>query len=254
MRYVICSSTNLQIWIIKRGPSQSPKYTSFRPAMQFHAHCDISQSKRPFNIPHPRSGTLQGFTPAIQSTVLPPTGFDFDSDSAYGRLSDLRTSSLKPDLIMNQPQTRMNQYENNSMMNFSHEQFVQDAQCAKCVTECQAASCSATGMTSQCTDQCVIVACNDPAHEESTCRDTQHCDTTCEDDTDCPDCYGAGFEEFVRPPFCLPFSCFLRFFRGANISLFTASMLYRLPRIHIRSTSSSRLLLGESLSRRHGRV
>jgi hypothetical protein len=67
--------------------------------------------------------------------------------------------------------------------------------CAKCVTECQDASCTVPEKTSQCTDQCVVVACNDPSHGEMSCHGAQHCDVTCDNGADCPDCN--GFEEFV---------------------------------------------------------
>lgn len=61
--------------------------------------------------------------------------------------------------------------------------------CAEC--HLQAPSCSAVPLTPQCTDQCVVVACNDPAHGQMSCHDAQHCD----DIVDCTDCN--GFEEFV---------------------------------------------------------
>lgn len=66
--------------------------------------------------------------------------------------------------------------------------------CAECATECQDASCPVATMSAQCTDQCVVVACSDPAHGEMSCHSAQHCDT-CDNETDCSNC--DGFEEFV---------------------------------------------------------
>ncbi|KAK7030767.1 hypothetical protein R3P38DRAFT_3394149 [Favolaschia claudopus] len=47
-------------------------------------------------------------------------------------------------------------------------------------------------LTSECTDQCVVVACSD---EDAVCRDS-HCDLVCEDASNCQDCN--GFDEFLQ--------------------------------------------------------
>jgi hypothetical protein len=79
----------------------------------------------------------------------------------------------------------------------SNADLVTEDTCVKCSTVCQDAACTSTvpERTSQCTDQCVVVACNDPSHGEMSCHDAQHCDATCESGAECPDCN--GFEEFV---------------------------------------------------------
>jgi hypothetical protein len=69
--------------------------------------------------------------------------------------------------------------------------------CAECVTDCQE-PCSVVEMTSQCTDQCVVIACHDPDHGDWNCQEGHAilpCDLTCEDSKDCSDC--AGLEDFV---------------------------------------------------------
>ncbi|RDB23741.1 Zinc-responsive transcriptional regulator ZAP1 [Hypsizygus marmoreus] len=53
-------------------------------------------------------------------------------------------------------------------------------------------------ITSQCTDQCVVIACNDPNHSDLTCGGggDSHCDFVCDGPTDCIDCN--GFDEFLQ--------------------------------------------------------
>jgi hypothetical protein len=51
-------------------------------------------------------------------------------------------------------------------------------------------------MTSQCTDQCVVVACSDEAPICDMECPGNHCDLVCEDASNCKDCN--GFDEFVR--------------------------------------------------------
>jgi len=56
--------------------------------------------------------------------------------------------------------------------------------------ECSEPLCAPfSALTTQCTDQCVVIACNDPDHEESSV-----CDQV-PNGMDCTDC--DGFEDFV---------------------------------------------------------
>lgn len=51
-------------------------------------------------------------------------------------------------------------------------------------------------LTSQCTEQCVVITCDDPAHSASTCgSEESQCDLVCPSPEECHDC--SGFEEFV---------------------------------------------------------
>ncbi|KAH9479459.1 Zinc finger protein GLIS2 [Psilocybe cubensis] len=75
--------------------------------------------------------------------------------------------------------------------------------CAGCTgpdTDCSDPLCGPSSeLTSQCTDQCVVIACSDPNHEESICdRDGAHthCDLICDEDVECTDCH--GFDAFLR--------------------------------------------------------
>jgi hypothetical protein len=68
--------------------------------------------------------------------------------------------------------------------------------------DCNALSgCASSELTAQCTDQCVVIACNDPDHGEAPCvGGEQHaqCDPTCGEKTfDCTGCYGFDTDSFV---------------------------------------------------------
>lgn len=80
--------------------------------------------------------------------------------------------------------------------------------CSHCpqgsTNQCKEAACPILEMTSQCTDQCVVVACNDPTHPEPSCHvadDDVVCDGACVPDEDCGNC--SGLEELVRHIVCL---------------------------------------------------
>ncbi|TFK94160.1 hypothetical protein K466DRAFT_477221 [Polyporus arcularius HHB13444] len=72
---------------------------------------------------------------------------------------------------------------------------VEDFDCDECVQGCEDASCTVE-FTSQCTEQCVVVACTDPHHEVDPCgkiADGQDCAKQCTGELDC-----TVFEEFLR--------------------------------------------------------
>ncbi|KZP16665.1 hypothetical protein FIBSPDRAFT_748386 [Athelia psychrophila] len=69
-------------------------------------------------------------------------------------------------------------------------------ECASHAPECQEDACASAAMTAQCTDQCVVLACNDATHDAMSCHTAQHCAATCEVAADCQDC--DGFEEFLQ--------------------------------------------------------
>ncbi|RPD76584.1 hypothetical protein L226DRAFT_460810 [Lentinus tigrinus ALCF2SS1-7] len=67
--------------------------------------------------------------------------------------------------------------------------------CEECAQVCEDASCSVE-FTSQCTDQCVVVACSDPHHEAEACGQSaggSDCGKQCTGELDC-----TVFEEFLR--------------------------------------------------------
>lgn len=72
-------------------------------------------------------------------------------------------------------------------------------ECADCHQVCPAV---ANELTSQCTDQCVVVACHDPTHDVpldcTSHENSGRCDLGCDSATDCLDC--SGFDAFVGCP------------------------------------------------------
>ncbi|PBK60514.1 hypothetical protein ARMSODRAFT_1090359 [Armillaria solidipes] len=75
-----------------------------------------------------------------------------------------------------------------------------DQTCVHCLQECSEDVCAQRSleMTSQCTDQCVVVTCNDLTHGSAsvTCDESDHCDFICDGATNCPDC--SGLDEFLQ--------------------------------------------------------
>ena len=65
---------------------------------------------------------------------------------------------------------------------------------------CPASQCASLSkeLTSQCTDQCVVVSCDDPTHNGTGCP-TVDGRPSCEHSTDCIDC--SSFDQFVSPHF-----------------------------------------------------
>lgn len=75
--------------------------------------------------------------------------------------------------------------------------------CSHCLqgsmNQCKEGACLIPEMTSQCTDQCVVVACNDPTHPEPSCHNADGdiiCNSACLPDEDCGDC--SGLEELLQ--------------------------------------------------------
>ena len=110
--------------------------------------------------------------------------------------------------------------------------------CPDCVTDCQEPSCTAAEMTSQCTDQCVVVACTDPTHGEMSCHAPMPCDATCDGMEVCSD--STGFDDVVSTSstgsVCLIFSISTR---SCNVAL----IIIHIYRIRELSSSMARSLL-----------
>ncbi|KZT65608.1 hypothetical protein DAEQUDRAFT_515560 [Daedalea quercina L-15889] len=73
--------------------------------------------------------------------------------------------------------------------------------CEECAHDCESAPCD-VGLSSECTDQCVVVACNDAHHSAAPCdvavfpAHCEPCNIACEDSPDC-----TGLEEFCCPDY-----------------------------------------------------
>lgn len=80
---------------------------------------------------------------------------------------------------------------------YGYPYAISPSECADCNTECREPTCSTSDeLTSQCTDQCVVITCSDPEHDSLNCADSHSsCDFVCDSATDCTDCN--GFDAFV---------------------------------------------------------
>ncbi|KAG2129088.1 uncharacterized protein EDB93DRAFT_1183374 [Suillus bovinus] len=82
---------------------------------------------------------------------------------------------------------------------FSRYSPHKDPLSSRSMNECKEPACPILEMTSQCTDKCVVVACNDPTHPEPSCHIADGdmiCDSACVPDEDCGDC--SGLEELLQ--------------------------------------------------------
>ncbi|KAI6149795.1 hypothetical protein BKA82DRAFT_997882 [Pisolithus tinctorius] len=77
--------------------------------------------------------------------------------------------------------------------------YPQCDQCTPCPQECAQASCVIPGITSECTEQCLVVACDDPDHPDVECQvenGNEPCDGSCVRSAECPEC--PGLEEILQ--------------------------------------------------------
>lgn len=122
----------------------------------------------------------------------------------HRRLSDLRSSAVskRTGPAMDYSSYSAEQQFHSGANEFTHPDPSIKDPCTECITDCLDASCPSVAITSQCTDQCVVI-CDDPTHSGIACEDAEHCDASCNVDADCHDC--TGFEEFVSSSY-YPFS------------------------------------------------
>jgi hypothetical protein len=136
-----------------------------------------------------------GLSSSASLTISPP----------YHKLSDLRTRNTYLSM-----QLHDNSFRPYDLPGFDAGVDCGDSSmqqlyppCAHCpqgsMIQCKEAACPILEMTSQCTDQCVVVACNDPTHPEPSCHVADGdiiCDSTaCLPNEDCGNC--SGLEELV---------------------------------------------------------
>lgn len=72
--------------------------------------------------------------------------------------------------------------------------------CEECVQECEQGACHLNELSEQCTDQCVVVPCNDAHHGFLTSGYGAPCEIVCPDNTNCPP---TDLESFVRFSSCI---------------------------------------------------
>jgi hypothetical protein len=124
---------------------------------------------------------------------------DLSSSTAllrYQRFSDLRSSDTH--IVADSSSPVVNLSLDPMLVGTDAAEPISPA-CAECVTDCIKPTCPAAEITPQCTDQCVVIACSDPNHDQMNCNgavDNTHCDIACDSAVDCAGC--PGFEDFVR--------------------------------------------------------
>ncbi|KXN86605.1 Zinc-responsive transcriptional regulator ZAP1 [Leucoagaricus sp. SymC.cos] len=101
-------------------------------------------------------------------------------------LESLSTRKMQYPSILTQQPLHWNPYYTKR----SYLYTIPASECADCNTGCNESNCSNSNqLTSQCTDQCVVITCNDPEHNTLNCADGHsNCDLICDSVADCPDC------------------------------------------------------------------
>lgn len=148
------------------------------------------------------------FPTALRAPLQGPSSASYDNHAKAAPLRPLRLATQLSSTSSN----NQHSYQHFSALRSTHEAPPKDMlppvchgsddcgfvasgyDCEECQQGCEDGSCTVE-FTSQCTDQCVVVACNDPHHEAEECGqlpDGQECGKQCTAELDC-----TVFEEFV---------------------------------------------------------
>ena len=153
----------------------------------------LPPSPGPHIRPHPSSSSTASprafFAPKLQATA------DLPAVAALQLCSELRTRMEDTVVAM----ANQGLYGNSEReCSCPPESDVVPLDCEECAHECDSPDCD-VGLSSECTDQCVVVACSDSHHAASPCDGLfpDPCNMPCENGPDC-----TGLEEFVSlvPP------------------------------------------------------
>ncbi|TFK39991.1 hypothetical protein BDQ12DRAFT_629145 [Crucibulum laeve] len=196
---------------VLRGPPQS-----LSPLSRKMASVEASvQGSYSFAIsPHPiqkniiSSATAAGLVSSVSLALSTSSGRPLllaGCPPSYHRFSDLRTTTSTADPPTNPTlpvmtadipyygQSSSTTWPNYKLPIHSYPAPPPPPTCTDCTT------CTTTNeLTEQCTDQCVVIACDDPEHGAMICdvADHSHCDLDCDTATNCTDCN--GFDEFLQ--------------------------------------------------------
>ncbi|KAG1876509.1 hypothetical protein DFJ58DRAFT_754656, partial [Suillus subalutaceus] len=132
------------------------------------------------------------FSSSASPTINPP----------YHKLSDLRTKNTY--LFMQLHDCSFRPYDLPGFdIGMDRGDSSMHPPCSDCsqesMNQCKEVACPIPEMTSQCTDQCVVVACTDPTHPEPSCHVADGdiiCNSACLPDEDCGNC--SGLEELLQ--------------------------------------------------------
>ncbi|KAF5362573.1 hypothetical protein D9756_002491 [Leucocoprinus leucothites] len=125
--------------------------------------------------------------------MSPQPAFSPSSYHPYSHLRSRTSTEFKPDMqhrpTMSQPPPQWTP----TYAKFGHPYPISVPGCADCSPECTESMCSTSGhLTSQCTDQCVVIACSDPEHSSL----NSSCDFICDSEADCAGCN--GLDAFIQ--------------------------------------------------------
>ena len=144
------------------SPNLSPSFPT-QPARARRLH----SPRRAFRSPRPAS----------------PSQKPLASATSYEHLSAIR--STHPDLLPEFPENMFQPFcTGEDSCGFASESHFD---CQECSQRCEDASCSVE-LTSECTDQCVVVACNDAHHGRYSCGQVSRdhpCEDKCQSEFDC---------------------------------------------------------------------
>lgn len=132
---------------------------------------------------------------------VPVAGLEYNIPSSLRVLgvtrSSLRRSAYTTTITMDFYSQRFPPFQTPFFQNLQQQR---DAACMDCATECSQPSCPSVvkAITAQCTEQCVLIPCDDPQHaSELICIEKEthdHCDMACDQVQDCADC---GWDDLV---------------------------------------------------------
>jgi hypothetical protein len=113
---------------------------------------------------------------------IPP---NFDSPPRYQHFSALRTTD--DHRVSAEERGLRKSLSSEEKLAFRGMNIAKTSSCEECALECKQGACQLE-LTEQCTDQCVIVPCNDPHHGYTSCEVANAlaaCDVICTDGPDC---------------------------------------------------------------------
>ncbi len=150
------------------------------------------------NMPNPHTALFPSHSPPYHHSfrqvvkledTVPPALSTSSSSLSQLRTTTRSTNSKRPQLAPHgSPQARGCCTPTPLMAS------IHPSECEECAQSCQDGTC-AVELTPQCTDQCIVVACNEDHHDPIACENcalAPPCEVMCTDSDECP-----GLEEIV---------------------------------------------------------
>ncbi|GBE86608.1 hypothetical protein BKA93DRAFT_94071 [Sparassis latifolia] len=131
---------------------------------------------------HPLSIATSRYSPPPHSPCFSSASSTV-SFSRYQQFSALRTTNEAVLEAMADPRFRSST-SSDPVCHCAEHGGVAPLACEECVQECADAPCT-VGLTPECTDQCVVVPCNDAHHQDPPCNENHRANEPCHDGADC---------------------------------------------------------------------